>query len=117
MCVFTEHLFHKPEREEKREGPRAGFLQADHAQHCPDKDAEHGGGGGEHGKEDIPDDSTDFKGHIRPVKVKPADSAERFCVRRNRWLVLFYPGHTKLTILMSVYYCSFLNISCCVTIY
>ena len=83
-------------------GIPAGSLQPYHAQHGADKDTEHGGGGREHPKENIPGNSTDFEGHVRTVEVQPADGAERLCIRRNCWLVLFYPGHGNLTVILSV---------------
>lgn len=58
----------------------AGFLKAHHTQHCPDKDTEHGGRGGEHPEEDIPGNGTNFEGHIGPVKIEPANGAEGLCL-------------------------------------
>lgn len=86
-------------------GIPSGFLQPYHTEHCSDKDTKHGGGGREHAKENIPGNGTDFEGHVRPVEVQPAEGAESLCIRRNCWLVLFYPGHenlTDLTVILSV---------------
>ena len=44
-------------------------------------------------EEDIPDNSTDFEGHVCPVEVEPANGTEGFGFSRNCWLILFYPGH------------------------
>jgi len=90
--VFYKTDFHSGVRRKTKES-NGSLLAHQVVQHHPDKDAEHGGGGREHPQEDIPGNSTDFERHVCPVEVEPANSAEGLCVRRNCWLVLFYPGH------------------------
>lgn len=88
----------------EKNGESAGSLLTHQVvQHHPDKDAEHGGGCRQHSEKDVPGNGTDFEGHVGPVEVEPANSTEGFSVRRNCWLVLFYPGHSYSRSLMSIY--------------